>query len=402
MIKLNSENKISEKIDNQIKSQPKEVIFCKKCVVSNQRPRIEFGEDGVCSACKFSYEKKQVIDWNAREEELKKLCDKHRRDDGEYDVIVPCSGGKDASAVAHKLKTKYNMHPLTVTWAPFRHTDIGLKNFNSFINSGFNNLLGYPNGDLHRKLSRIAFEALGDPWQPFTFGQMSYAFHIALKFDIKLVFFGENGEAEYGGSTKNNYKAYMPLEDWSDLYFKGVNVNDLIEWGKKKNLISEADYTDSDLTFYKPPSKDILIKKGIQMHWYSYYEKWVPKDNYNYASKYTGFIPKDGRTEGTYTNYASLDDKFDGFHYYLAFIKFGIGRATADAAHEMRDGDITREEAIKLVKKYDGEFPEKHFREFLDYLNITENKFWEIVDSYRPQHLWEKIDDKWNLKHKIY
>lgn len=402
-MEVKAEIKITQKIDKQLETQPKEVKFCKRCVVSNQRPRIEFGDDGVCSACNFAYEKNNSINWLEREQQLKNLCDNYRRSDGRYDVIVPCSGGKDASAIAHKLKTKYNMHPLTVTWAPFKHTDIGLQNFNNFINSGFNNLLGYPNGHLHRKLSRIAFEAVGDPWQPFAFGQMSYAFHIALQFDVKLIFFGENGEAEYGGSTKNNYKAYMPIEDWSELYFKGVTVDDLIEWGKIRNLIDDSDYNESDLIFYRPPSKEILLEKDIQMHWYSYYEKWIPKDNYEYAKEHTGFSPNpDGRTEGTYTNYASLDDRFDGFHYYLAFIKFGIGRATADAAHEIRDGHITREEAIKLVKKYDGEFPEKYFKEFLDYLDIGEEKFWEIVDKYRPQHLWEKIDGSWKLKHKIY
>jgi N-acetyl sugar amidotransferase len=316
--------------------------------------------------------------------------------------VVPCSGGKDSSMVAHKLKHVYGMNPLTVTWAPFIYTDIGWQNYQRFIKAGFSNLLAWPNGHVHRKLSRIAFEAVGDAWQPFAFGQMAYAFHIALQFDIPLVFFGENGEAEYGGSTKNNYVPAMPLEDWSDLYFKGVTVDDLIDWGQQRGLIGPEDYVASDLMFYRPPTVEALRGHGIQFHWFSFYEKWIPQENYYYVTEHTGFqANRDGHSEGTYSKYASLDDRLDGFHYYLAFIKFGIARTTSDTAHEIRDGHLTREEAVALVTRYDGEFPKQYFAEFLEYLDITEEHFWNVVDRYRAPHLWEKIDGEWKLKHRV-
>lgn len=400
--KSQASGKIRDSLDRQLESQPTDVRFCSRCVVSNQRPRIEFSEDGVCSACQFAYEKQLVIDWHDRARQLDVLCDHHRRSDGRYDVLVPCSGGKDSSSVAHKLRDWYGMHPLTVTWAPFIYTAIGAQNMRNFINAGFTNLLASPNGRLHRKLARIAFEAVGDAWQPFAYGQMAYAFHIAVQFDIKLVFFGENGEAEYGGSPKNNYLPFMPLEGWSDLYFKGVTVDDLLAWGKGCGLIGDADYHDSDLTFYRPPSVAALTDEQIQMHWFSYYHKWVPQENYYYASEHTGFQANlDGHSEGTYSKYASLDDRLDGFHYYMAFIKFGIGRATSDAAHEVRDGHITREEAVALVHRYDGLLPEQYFQEFLDYLGITESQFWETVDRYRPAHLWERTASGWHLRHRV-
>jgi hypothetical protein len=94
---------------------PPNIRFCKKCTVSNQRPRITFDDNGICSACNFAEFKRTNIDWAARERELVALCDKHRRNDGSYDVIVPCSGGKDGGFVAHQLKYKYGMNPLTVT-----------------------------------------------------------------------------------------------------------------------------------------------------------------------------------------------------------------------------------------------------------------------------------------------
>ena len=86
----------------------------------------------------------------------------------------------------------------------------------------------------------------------------------------------------------------------------------------------------------------------------------------------------------------------------MKYIKFGFGRATDDASHEVRDGHISREEAIALVKRYDGEFPEKYFQDFLDYLNISQSYFWQIVDSWRAPHIWEKNGNNWNLKKTVY
>ncbi len=395
-------SKLSASFDRQLATQPREVVYCRKCVVSNQRPRLAFDQDGVCSACSFAYQKQNVIDWEERDRRLRELLDRYRQDDARYDVIVPCSGGKDSSAVAHRLKHQYGMHPLTVTWAPFAYTDIGWENYQNFVKSGFTNLLAWPNGIVHRKLSRIAFEALGDAWQPFAYGQMAYAFHVAMQFDVRLIFFGENGEAEYGGATRNNERAFMPVEDWSELYYKGVTVDDLIDWGKERSLISAGEVDPSDLTFYKAPPVEALADRDIQMHWFSYYKKWVPQENYYYATANTDFqANRDGRSEGTYSKYASLDDRLDGFHYYLAYIKFGIGRTTSDAAHEVRDGHITRDEAVALVHRYDGEFPQRHFAEFLDYLDISEPFFWEVVDRYRPPHLWEKVSGTWRLKSRV-
>ena len=175
---------------------PANVKFCKKCVVSNQRPRIVFDDEGVCSACRFAEKKKNVINWSKRENELTQLCNKHRSKDGSYDVIVPGSGGKDSNYVAHMLKEKYDMHPLVVTWAPHIYTEIGRKNLTSFIDSGFDNILITPNGSVHRKLTKAAFIEMGDPFQPFIFGQYSAPFRVAIQYEIPIVMYGEDGEVE--------------------------------------------------------------------------------------------------------------------------------------------------------------------------------------------------------------
>ena len=392
-------------LDRQLPKLPGEIKFCRKCVVSNQRPRIVFDEHGVCGACAYADLKRKSIDWGERDRMLRELCDQHRRTDGRYDVVVPSSGGKDSSRVAHELKYKYGMHPLTVTWAPFEYTPEGFRNFRNFIKVGaFNNLMAWPNGHLHRKLSRIALEALGDAWQPFTYGQVCYAFHIAKAFGVKLVFFGENGEAEYSGDPRVFNLRGMPFDIWAEQYFKGVMVDDLIEYGlSETDYLTKKDYDESDLTFYRPPNIDEMKSLGVEFHWFSFYRKWVPQENYYYASEHTGFQANpEGRSEGTYSKYASLDDQMDGFHYYLAFVKFGIARTTSDAAHEVRDGHITREEGAALVRRFDGEFPRRWFGAFLEYLDITEQHFWDICDKFRQPHIWKKEGGMWKLRKTVY
>lgn len=191
-----------EKRDLRGYGLPEEVKFCTRCVMSNQRPSsvpeyqhtlqqkkptLAVDEHGVCDACRFA-ELKEEVDWEQRENELIRLLDEHRRDDGYYDVVVPGSGGKDSGFASHILKYKYGMHPLTVTWPPHIYTEIGWKNFQSWINiGGFDNITYWPNGKIHRLLTKLAVQNLLHPFQPFILGQKNIAPKIAINFGIKLV-----------------------------------------------------------------------------------------------------------------------------------------------------------------------------------------------------------------------
>jgi N-acetyl sugar amidotransferase len=352
---------------------PKEVKYCKKCTVSNQRPRITFDENGVCSACNFAEFKRTKIDWNVREKELVDLCNKHRKTNGEYDVIVPCSGGKDGGFVAHQLKYKYGMNPLTVTWAPLKATEIGRKNLDAFIQSGFDNVLGSPNGKVTRKLTNLAFKFLGDPFQPFIYGQTNYPLHMAVKYNVSLIMYGENGEVEYGGDMKNALRPDRDIQDHDKHYFSGLPPEFWTEHG----------VSESDLKPFMAPKYEDIVKNKTEIHFWVIINFGTLKKISIIAKKIQALHPNSERSEGTYSKYASLDDRIDGFHYYLGFIKFGIGRATSDTAHEIRDGKIMREEGFALVKRYDGEFPRKHYEDFLEYCSITDEEFQQVVDSWR-------------------
>ena len=256
---------------------------------------------------------------------------------------------------------------------------------------GVDNILGTPDGALHRKMTKLSFDILGDPFQPFIYGQFNFPLQIAAKFQIPLIMYGENGEVEYGGDMKNAYKPTMSYKnDQTKHYFSGLEPKDLASNGIDIN----------DLEYYMKPSWEELDRIKTEVHFMSYYHKWVPQENYYYCVENNGFAAKNERNEGTYSKYASFDDKLDGFHYYLSYIKFGIGRATSDTAHEIRDGHMTREEGVQLVKKFDGEFPSKYFQTFLKYCDISEEHFWQVIDSWRSPHIWAKDSrNQWCLRH---
>ena len=391
---------------------PETVVFCRSCVISNQRPSstvefrsrpgdakstIGFGEDGVCDACRYHQTKEREIDWAKRERNLIAVLDQHRRSDGGYDIIVPGSGGKDSAFTAHVLKYKYGMNPLTVTWAPHRYTDIGWKNFESWIHvGGLDNILFTPNGRLHRHLTRLAFLNLLHPFQPFIVGQRIIGPLMARKFGVKLVMYGEN-QAEYGNNPAENYiptmdRKFFSVSDPNQISLGGVSIGD---------IVSEGTFRINDFAPYIPPSADELEQAGVQVHYLGYYLKWDPQECYYYAVENTGFQANSERTEGTYSKYSSIDDRIDMFHYYTTLIKFGIGRATYDAAQEIRNGKITREEGVALVKRYDQEFPQKYFMDFLEYIDLTPEQFAQTVDKYRSPHLWERAGNDWRLKHQV-
>jgi N-acetyl sugar amidotransferase len=392
---------------------PENVLFCKSCVISNQRPSstvefkhkhddkkatIGFEDDGRCSACRYNDVKASTIDWARREEQLVALLDKHRGNSGGYDVIVPGSGGKDSAYTSHVLKYRYGMNPLTVTWAPHKYTEIGWKNFENWMHvGGLDNILFTPNGRLHRYLTRLAFLNLLHPFQPFIVGQRIIGPSMAAKFDVPLVMYGEN-QAEYGNNPNENYVPKMDRK-----FFSAGNAEDIILGGASVgDIIAEGEFKLNDFAPYIPPSAEYLESKGVEVHYLGYYLKWDPQECYYYAVEHTGFQANAERTEGTYSKYSSIDDRVDMFHYYTTLIKFGIGRATYDAAQEIRNGKITREEGIQLVRRYDQEFPRKYFKEFLDYISISEEEFYSTVDKFRSPHLWEKKDGEWFLKHTIW
>lgn len=408
---------------------PRTVHFCTNCVISNQRPNssveykhradslkatIEFDEQGVCDACRVAEQKSSSISWEDRELALRELCDRHRSGGRRYDCLVPGSGGKDSFFAAHVLKYKYGMNPLTVTWAPHIYTTWGWQNFQAWIGAGFDNYLMTPNTRVHRLITRLAVENLFHPFQPFMLGQKALAPKMAALFNIPLVFYGEN-EAEYGNSIDDTQSSqrdreYFSEDDISKISLGGTSIGELQE---------DFGITLTDLDPYLPVRPEQLEEKKIEVHYLGYYLPWHPQGAYYYAVENGGFQAAPERTPGTYSKYNSIDDKIDDFHYYTSFIKFGIGRATYDASQEIRNNEITREEGMALVRKYDGEFPERFAQEVFSYLSIPSAEypvaaknfeqaimdrpyFDALSDAFRSPHLWQHHQDTWSLRRAVW
>jgi len=399
---------------------PKDVKFCKKCNMSNQQPMssneykhsdisgketMSFNSDGVCYACDFNeFKENGTIDWDSREQELIELCDKYRKTDGSYDCIVGGSGGKDSAFQSHILKYKYNMNPLTVTWAPHLYTDIGWKNHQSWVHEGgFDNFLFTPNGKIHRELTRQATLNLLHPFQPFILGQKTFVAKMAQRFNIPLIFYGES-PAEYGEKMDVDTKKYSNIgeevknEGYSLDPLNGIDERDVLLGGKKVGDYLEDGVPLVELKNYMPLASNSLKEKKIDFFYLGYFLRWVPQEAYYYAVENTGFKANPVRTEGTYSKYNSLDDKIDGMFYYTRYIKFGVGRTMMDSAQEIRNNHITKEEGLALMKRFEGEYPARYEKEFLDYISMSKNEFTDLCDSFRSPHLWKKENGEWKLR----
>jgi N-acetyl sugar amidotransferase len=408
---------------------PAVVEYCARCVISNQRPSstpefrhtaastkqtIRFDTAGVCDACLLAEEKRTRINWALRRRELAALCDHHRRTDGRYDCIVPGSGGKDSFYAAWVLKYEFDMHPLTVTWAPHIYTEWGWRNHQAWIHAGFDNVLVTPNGRVHRVLTRLAVENLLHPFQPFVLGQKQLGPRMSALYDVPLVVYGEN-EAEYGNPREDASQAqrawrYFTEQDPAAVYLSGTNLAD---------LRTHYGLDGHDLQPYLPADPAHLARTGTEVHYLGYYLNWHPQSCYYHAVEHGGFEASPERTPGTYSKYNSIDDRVDDLHYYTTFIKFGLGRASYDAAQEIRSGDIDRDEGVALVRKFDGEFPRRFADELFRYLSlpaaqfpvasrafespIMDHAYFDaLVNRFRSPHLWQYDRGDWALRHTVF
>ena len=357
------------------------------------RPRVVFDENGVCNACHYTENmKNKLIDWQERENELKALLDVHRRKDGYWDCIIPWSGGKDSTANAIKLKTEYGMNPLLVTFNPLMPTEVGEYNRRILIEYGFDTMYVSSNVNVTRYLARRFFVERGNPKVLWDAGANCSLVRMATNYKIPLVFYSEHGETEYGGNK---------LSDKSDMTRDLSEVLENIIGDDPRNWVDDI-VSEKDLNHYIYPNIEDVQQAGTKVVYMSYFFKWDQWVNYEYVKRHINFRDNPcGRTEGTFTKHDSLDDKIDDLYYYMQYVKFGFGRAVRDVSRMIQNGHMSREEGLELCTKYDGEFPQRYFGEVLEYLNLSESEFYDIVDKHRNKELWVKDQGRWKLRNPL-
>lgn len=372
-------------------SSTSKIFWCKNCLNMSTRPRISFDERGWCNACQWMEEKK-TYDFTGRQEELKMLLEKYRSQNGSFDCIVPVSGGKDGSYVAYNLKHKYGMNPLTVTVRPALSLEIGDKNLLNFINSGYDHVHITPNSKVLDRLNKYGFIEKGFPYYGWLIAIHTVVIKTAISFKIPLLFYGEDGEIEYGGSTESKNKALYNIDYMRKVYLEGGH-NRVYE-----RIMNDSDISENELTFFKFPEESEVAEIGLSFTHWSYFEPWDSYRNYVVAKEHCGLIEKEEGNADTFTNFSQNDQALYALHAYMMYLKFGFGRATQDAGIEIRRGAMTRDQALNLVKMYDKAYPHHLINTYLDYYEMTREEFDAVLDHYANKALFKKIDGIWQPK----
>jgi N-acetyl sugar amidotransferase len=336
-------------------------------------------------------EQKKKIDWDLRLEELNRLLDRHRKNNNEFDCLVPMSGGKDGSYVAYNLKHKFGMNPLCVTITPPLPLPLGEANLRSFVERGYDHITVNANYEAMRILNKTGFIEMGFPYYGWLTAITVAPIKIARVHNIGLIFYGEDGEVEYGGSTETSNNPIYSTEYQKKVYLEG---------GYEK-VIESCGLNAKDLNFFTYPKYDQDFENSIELTHWSYFENWDPYRNYLIAKEFCGLKESENTNLGTFTNFSQNDQALYGLHAYLMYLKFGFGRATQDACIEIRRGAMDRNQAINLVSIYDGEYPEIFNDLYLDYYEMSQKQFDEVLDKYANKALFSKIDGRWKAKFKV-
>ena len=365
--------------------------ICKKCIQPDSRPGIYFDENDVCGACLWQEEMKSV-DWSLREKELHDIAEWAKKTKkGNYDCAIGISGGKDSTRQAIVARDVLGLRCLLVNCEPEDLTDIGKKNIENLKNLGFDVATIRPNPEIMKKLIKYDFYKRLNPVRPTEFPLYSSTYVMAERFLIPLIIQGENPGLTLGasltvGKDSNSLKANQ-LETLS----KGIQEYLEISGVEEKDL------------FFFTYNRERLEKNGVKGIWLQYFLKeWSFRGNAEFSKKY-GFTWNvenfDPNTVGYYMSFARLDSDMVPVNQMLKCVKFGFGQCMDDACYDLREGRITREQAIELVKKYDGKCDEKYVKQFCNYIKISLDEFWNVVNKFRGP-MWEK-DTKGNWKNKF-
>ena len=368
--------------------------YCKKCLQPDTRPGIVFDENGVCGACNYASSVKEEIDWDARWKKLLEIAEWAKSKHAPFDCVIGVSGGKDSTLQAVYAKERLGLHVLLVNCEPDCITEVGKKNIENLINMGFDCIKIRTNPKVSRALARKSFIEYGNVVKPSEYPLWVSAYRIALNFNIPLIIQGENAALTLGASknqstggdafnvTQLNTLAGCTAEEW---------VGDGI--------------TEKDLYFYKFPDKQLFADKDIRAIWLQYYLKeWSQEYNTNFSigRGLKGRTEEDLHDIGRYRRFSSVDSDFQIVNQMLKYLKFGFGSTTDQTCYDIRYANLPREEALWLIKEYDGKCAERYIKDAAEYMGMTVEEFWQIADKWVNKKLFYKDEKgKWQPKFKV-
>lgn len=366
------------------------IRYCTRCVMPETKPDILFDDSGVCSACRH-FETRAVIDWDARRTELISVLDRFRsKDNSNYDCVIPVSGGKDSTYQVIRV-LELGMNPLCVTATTDRLTERGRRNIENCQRLGVDHVEVTTNPRVRRRINRLSLREVGDISWPEHVTIFTIPIRVAVQMRIPLIVWGENSQNEYGGpaaAADDSVLTRRWLEEFGGLL--GLRVSD---------LVGQEGIEPQHLIQYSYPNDDELADVGVTGIFLGYY---VPWDGYSNAliAQAHGFETYPTTVEGSIVNYENLDNAQTGIHDYFKFLKYGFGRSTDLACAHVRRGRLSREDAIRLVKRHDGIFPWTYLgvslEEVLDDIEMTLDEFQDVCDRFTNKKLF-KTDRHGNL-----
>lgn len=359
--------------------------YCSRCVMPDTRPYIRFDNDGVCYPCRAA-EQRMKTDWSLRWKELELLAEVHRGWNGDgYDCIIAASGGKDSWYQTYIMKEKLGMNPLLVSVDNYSWTETGKQNWARLKETfGVDALVMQPNQNIQRGIDRQSFLKYG--WTNWLFDKAIYAFpaQISVKLGIPLLVYGEDTNYMYGGP----YTEETP--DATKQF-----TNDVA----KPLLIEEWGYPANNFNVIKEP--DLRWTHPIFL---SYYTPWSAHEHVWWA-RTMGFKTLDDTKEwhrdGQFEQYSQIDSIGYMTKKWLMFPKFGHQRVTECVSIEIREGRMTRDEAVDVVLSEDWKWDPLMINDFIGYIGITPSVFWEKVDEFANRDIVEKRDGNWRLKKSV-
>ena len=360
--------------------------YCKSCILPNSRPNLYIGSEGVCNAC-LSNSKKKKVNWEVRRKNFLKIVKKIKSKKAKYDCLIPVSGGKDSTwQVITALK--YKLKPLCVTWKTPARNQIGKENLDNLINLGVDHIDFTINPKVEKIFVLKSFKKLGNPALPMHMALHSIPLQIAISMKIPLIIWGENSADEYGSINKKLEGAFL-TNSWRKKF--GVTNE------TKANDWIDNDLSKKDLSPYILPSEKDKKKHKVMEVFLGYFFKWDPEKIYSIAKKY-GFKSSDKIKTGLY-NYADIDDEyFIPVHHWMKIYKFGFTRLYDNLSLEIRNKRITRDMALKIVKKDKHAMPINQIKKFCKYTQISLKQFFIITEKFRNKEIWFKKNKKWKIK----
>ena len=372
--------------------------YCKRCLYpENAKPYIVFDDEGVCSGCRTSVLYDEV-NWIEKEKFLKDILTEYKikaeKNKSHYDCIIPVSGGKDSHFQAHIIKKKYGLNPLLVTYNHIFNAPLGIRNLHNLINKlGCDIIRFTTNTDSVRKISRYMLKLCGDLTWHYHCGIGTFPMQIAARFKIPLIIWGENNFYYSVGTFNPDDMVEFSRKHRKDFGLRGIEAEEMvghdgIEW--------------RDLSPFIYPSDEEMESVGVRGIYLSNYLPWDDIKQTEMMHEMYGFQPARGPRERTFNLYAKLDDLHsNGTHDYLKYLKFGYGRASDDASTLIRQGRMTREEGIEMVKRYDHIRP-RDLEIWLKFVGMSEKEFFDCIDPLRDISIWEKnTNGEWAVNDSV-